>query len=82
MIICWCYYNTIIAMQKNLFYYLGLVTQLGLTIIACILVSLLLGRWIDQKLGLRGTFTVIFILMGIAAGFLSVYKQIMGKNGN
>jgi len=67
-------------MKYNILYYFGLVTQIGLTVIICILLSLLIGRYIDLKLGTQGIFTVVFILIGIAAGFVSVYRQIIDKN--
>jgi len=67
--------------KNSLLYYFGLITQIGLTVIICILLSLLIGRWLDARFGFKGTFTVLFIFIGIPAGFVSAYKQIMGKDG-
>ncbi len=67
-------------MRNSIFYYFGLVTQVGLTIIICILLSLWIGRYIDTWLGTKGIFSIVFILIGIAAGFVSVYKQIIAKD--
>lgn len=67
-------------MLKPIIYYLGLITQLGLTIIITLTISLLIGRYLDNKFNLNGIFTIVFILLGIGAGFVSVYKQIMYNN--
>lgn len=63
--------------KSNLFYYFGLVTQLGLTIIVTILVGLGIGLLLDKLFKLKGIFTTIFLLIGIAAGFMNAYKDIM-----
>lgn len=63
--------------KNNIFYYFGLVTQLGLVIIITILVGLGIGIFLDRAFKLRGIFTVIFLIVGIAAGFMNAYKEIM-----
>jgi len=63
--------------RDNIFYYFGLVTQLGLIIIVTILVGLGIGLFLDRILHLKGIFTVTFILIGIAAGFMNAYREIM-----
>lgn len=55
---------------------LGLVTQVGLTIAVCIVVSLLLGLWIDNTFGTKPWATLLFALLGIAAGSYSVYRMV------
>ena len=65
--------------KDNFVYYLGLVTQLGLTIIACILVSLFIGLFLDRVFGTKGIFIIIFLPIGIGAGFRTVYKEILKK---
>ena len=69
----------LLIVPRTIFYYLGLVTQVGLTIIFTLIVSIFIGRYLDQKFNLNGIFTILFIFIGIAAGFYSVYKQIIGK---
>ncbi|UCH11918.1 MAG: AtpZ/AtpI family protein [Candidatus Omnitrophota bacterium] len=66
-------------MAKNILYYFGLITQVGLTIIFTLLIALFIGRYLDEKFGLNGIFTIFFIFIGIGAGFFSVYKQIIDK---
>ena len=68
-------------MSKDVLYYFGLITQVGLTIIFTLLIALFIGRYLDKKFSLNGIFTIFFIFIGIGAGFYSVYKQIIDKNG-
>jgi F0F1-type ATP synthase assembly protein I len=51
--------------------------QIGLTMAGCIVFCFFIGRLIDDWLGFKGIFTVIFILFGIAGGANVVYRQIM-----
>ncbi len=67
-------------MPKSIVYYFGLITQVGLTIILTLLMALFVGRYLDEKFNLNGIFTILFIFIGIGAGFYSVYKQIIDKD--
>jgi len=51
--------------------------QLGLVIIACVLVGLAIGLFLDKFFKTNGVFLVIFLIMGIIAGFKNVYTEIM-----
>jgi len=64
-------------MDKNFFYYLGLVTQLGITIIVSVLVGLGIGLFIDNKLNMKGPFTITFLVIGIIGGFKAAYELII-----
>ena len=64
-------------MDNAFFYYLGLVTQLGITVIVSVLVGLGIGLFIDSKLGLKGPFTITFLVIGIIGGFKAAYELIM-----
>ena len=66
-------------MSRPIFYYFGLLTQIGLTIIITLVIAVFIGQYLDKKFSLNGIFTILFIFIGIAAGFLSVYKQIIDK---
>jgi F0F1-type ATP synthase assembly protein I len=57
--------------------YLGLVTQVGLTMLVSIGVGFGIGWFLDHKLATGGLFLIIFILLGVGAGFWSVYRLIM-----
>ncbi len=57
--------------------HLALVMQVGLTFAGSVLFCLAIGYWLDRWLGARGIFTTVFILLGIAGGGYTVYRQIM-----
>ena len=57
---------------------LALVSQLGLTMAGSILLCLAVGYYLDKWLGTRGLFIAIFILLGIAGGGYTAYRQIAG----
>ncbi len=65
--------NNKYEMIKNI----SLVTQIGLTFVVTLLFSMFLGNIIDNVLNTEFVFKIIFLLVGIAAGFLNVYKIIM-----
>ena len=67
-------------MKLSNWYYFGLVMQLGLVIIACVLIGLGIGLFLDKFFKTNGVFVVIFLIMGIIAGFMNVYKDIMRKS--
>ncbi len=52
---------------------LSLVTQLGITMITPILLCTLLGVYIDEKVNKSPLFTIIFILLGVAATFRNLF---------
>lgn len=54
-----------------------IIMQIGLTMAGCIVFCFFIGRQIDEWLELRGIFTVIFIIFGVAGGANVVYRQIM-----
>ena len=56
---------------------LTIVMQLGLTMAGCIVFCFFVGHYLDRWLGLKGVFTTVFILLGIAGGANVCYRQIM-----
>lgn len=64
--------------DKDFFKYLSLLGTLGFIIMGNILVSLAIYRYIIAKYIYESTVLfILFLLLGIASGFYSVYKQIM-----
>lgn len=51
--------------------------QLGLTMAGSILFCFAIGYYLDKWLNTKGVFIAIFILLGIAGGGYTVYRQIM-----
>jgi len=66
--------------DKNFFNYLALITQLGLVIIISILCGLFVGMYLDRKIGLKGAFTIIFVIFGAIGGFMAGYRLIKDLN--
>lgn len=56
---------------------LSLVGQVGLTMVASIVIGLFVGLWVDRKLGSSPWATLFFIAAGIAAAALGIYRMIM-----
>ena len=51
--------------------------QLGLTVAGSLLFCFAIGYYLDKCLGTKGVFITIFILLGIAGGGYTAYRQIM-----
>lgn len=66
---------------KDIFQNLTLITQVGLSVITPILLGVFLGQFIDNKVGTNGIFSIIFIIFGVGAGFLNIFK-LAGSKGN
>ncbi|MDR3239524.1 MAG: AtpZ/AtpI family protein [Clostridiales bacterium] len=52
---------------------LSLFTQLGLTMAFCVLIGVVLGKWLDDLLGAAPWCLFIFAVFGVAAAFKSMY---------
>lgn len=59
---------------------LVLITQVGISLITPILLGLFLGSLVDKWVGTKLFFSIVIMLMGIAAGFINTYKLIMKLN--
>jgi ATP synthase protein I len=57
--------------------YAGLGVQLAATILVCVLA----GRWLDQRLGNTGIVTIVMVLLGFAGTLYSLIRQLNQKNG-
>ncbi|MGM0471016.1 MAG: AtpZ/AtpI family protein [Bacillota bacterium] len=55
---------------------MSLITQLGLIMISSIGIGFFIGNYFDGLLGLPFICTALFTLLGVAAGFLGIYKHI------
>ncbi|MBN2017534.1 MAG: AtpZ/AtpI family protein [Candidatus Cloacimonetes bacterium] len=66
---------------KEVFEGLGLVAQLGLTMVINILIFFFIGLFIDRKWHLKGFPIIIGIFLGIVTGAMSCYRMIK-KNEN
>jgi len=60
---------------------LALLTQIGITMVTCIVLMLLLGQFLDSKLGTSPWMTVVCILLGCTAAIRSMYTLTMAAAG-
>ena len=63
--------------ERSPYSYVGWVSGLGLTMIACIAVGLYLGILVDRTLHASPLFSFIFVILGMLAGGWVIYKGIM-----
>ena len=49
------------------------VSTIGIAMVIAIFGCFYLGRWLDQQLETEPIFTLLFLLIGIAAGFRNMY---------
>lgn len=54
--------------------YLSLISHIGYSVLAPILVGLYIGGLIDEKIGPGWIFRIIFIVLGSAAGILNIFQ--------
>ena len=59
---------------KEVFHSIGLIAQLGLTMVINILVMFFIGLFIDRHWQLKGVVIAIFIFLGVITGAFSCYK--------
>ena len=62
---------------SNVVTYLSLVTQIGLIMVASILIGLFGGMYLDRWLNTGFLFLILFTFIGVASGFRAVYLLIM-----
>lgn len=55
---------------------LAYASSIGISMVIAIFGCLFLGVWLDRKLGTAPYLTLIFLLMGIIAGFRNIYLLI------
>lgn len=53
---------------------LAIISQIGFSVITPILIGVYLGQFVDKKIGTKSIFSIIFIILGAGAGFLSLFK--------
>lgn len=62
---------------KDISRYLTLVTQIGLRVVSSMPIGLGAGYYLDKWLDSGGLLLAVGIIVGVAGGFLSVYRLVM-----
>jgi ATP synthase protein I len=55
---------------------LSLIGQVGVVMVVFMLLGLVVGQWIDGRLGTSPTFTLALILLGVGAGGWSIARMV------
>lgn len=55
---------------------LALVGQIGIDIVSSIVIAYLIGYGFDKLFKTNGTFSIIFIVLGVLAGFYNFYRSV------
>jgi ATP synthase protein I len=64
------------ARSSRQFYHALSASSLGLELGLSVVVGILFGRWLDGKLGTTPWLMVVFLALGVAAGFRSVLRAV------
>ncbi len=60
---------------------LGQLSTLGITMVVSLAIGLGIGYWLDRWLGTGPWLTMIFALLGIAAGFVNLVRDVKRYGG-
>lgn len=55
--------------------YIGFITQLGVSMAVPIVLGVLAGRYLDERIGTNNVFLVISIIIGTLTSFRNLYHQ-------
>lgn len=61
------------ASKKKMVFQMGYAASLGIAMVIAIFGCLMIGVYLDKKLGTNNIFTPLFLLIGIGAGFRNFY---------
>lgn len=67
--------------KRDLLKAFGAISTMGISMALSIFIGVLIGRWLDQKLGTAPWLFFVFLMFGIAAGFRNIYI-IAGRQRN
>jgi len=59
--------------KKKMMFQMGYASSLGIAMVIAIFGCLMIGVYLDKKLGTDNIFTPLFLLIGVAAGFRNFY---------
>ena len=58
---------------------LSMLSQIGIIMVACVLIGVFLGSFLDKRLGTSPWLLLVFSLLGVAAAFKSIYDYAKKK---
>ncbi|MBN1327306.1 MAG: AtpZ/AtpI family protein [Candidatus Cloacimonetes bacterium] len=60
--------------NREIIKYLGLISQLGFTVIICLLIWFIPFLLLDRKFSANGILTITGIVLGVITGFAATYR--------
>lgn len=60
--------------SKSTYRALGITSGIGFMMAACILGGYFVGSYLDSKFGTKPWLLLVFLLMGLAVGFIEIYN--------
>lgn len=63
-------------LEQSAYLQMGYAASIGIAMVVSIFGSLFIGRYLDGKFGTGIKLTLLFLVMGIIAGFWNLYKLI------
>jgi len=60
---------------------LGFAMRIGVEIVSALIVGVAIGYFLDQWLGTKPWFLLLFFVLGAAAGFMNVFRVVGGLGG-
>ena len=61
--------------DRKLFRVLGALSTVGITLVVSTVIGYYAGHYLDGRFGTTPWLTLVFLLLGIAAGFKNLYDQ-------
>ena len=61
--------------DRKLFRMLGALSTVGITLVVATVIGYFIGHYLDGRFGTTPWLTLVFLLLGIAAGFKNLYDQ-------
>ncbi|MDP2690249.1 MAG: AtpZ/AtpI family protein [Deltaproteobacteria bacterium] len=62
--------------EPGVFKGLATLSSMGIAMVVSTLIGLLIGIYLDKVFSTKPWFTIIFLILGIAAGFKNIYEMI------
>jgi len=57
------------------------ISSAGITLFAAVIIGILIGQFLDEKVGTTGIFTLLFVILGSAGGVVNLLR-VVGKLSN
>jgi ATP synthase protein I len=62
--------------DRKLWRTLGVLSTVGITLVAATVIGLYVGLWLDKQFGTSPWLTAVFLFLGIAAGFRNLFHYV------